>query len=58
MKLQIRVDEETGNGGKIVDTRFKRPCRVANPEVTGLSSLFCDLFDLAFVIFLFESDFV
>ncbi len=58
----VRVGEETGNGGKIVDVRFKRPRRVADPEVSGLSSLFRDLFESGccdlFVIFLFESDFV
>jgi hypothetical protein len=62
MKLQIRVDEETRNDEKIVDTRFKRTRRVADPEVSGLSSIFCDLFEYSFcdlfVIFLFESDFV
>jgi hypothetical protein len=62
MKLQIRVDEETKNGGKIVDARFKRPHRVTDLEVSDLSSLFCDLFESdfcdLFVIFLFEFDFV
>jgi hypothetical protein len=58
----VRVGEETGNGGKIVDACFKRPRRVADLEVSGLSSLFCNLFESGccdlFVIFLFESYFV
>jgi hypothetical protein len=52
----------TRNGEKIVDAHFKRPRRVADPKVSDLSTLFCDLFESGFCdlfeIFLFESGIV